>query len=114
MLCCAWSPDGRHLAAGGEDDLVALYSVADREVLAWGEAHGSWVSALAFDPWCAASSASWSRGGKDVKGDDLEFMVGLGQLQCCQVCMRSQGCGHHHCCQYERITVWAIKVIGRT
>ena len=53
LLCCAWSPDGRHLAAGGEDDLVALYSVADREPVAWGEAHGSWVSAVAFDPWCA-------------------------------------------------------------
>ena len=55
LLCCAWSPDGRHLAAGGEDDQVALYSVADRETVAWGEAHGSWVSALAFDPWRAPS-----------------------------------------------------------
>ena len=53
LLCCTWSPDGRYLAAGGEDDLVALYSVADRETVAWGEAHGSWVSAVAFDTWCA-------------------------------------------------------------
>jgi len=58
LLCCAWSPDGRHLAAGGEDDLVALYSVADRETVAWGEAHGSWVSAIAFDPWCATPGAN--------------------------------------------------------
>lgn len=31
-LCCCWSPDGRFVASGGEDDLVAMYSVQDRQV----------------------------------------------------------------------------------
>ena len=28
MLCCCWSPDGRYVAAGGEDDLLAVYGLA--------------------------------------------------------------------------------------
>lgn len=28
LHCCAWSPDGRYVAAGGEDDLVAIYGLA--------------------------------------------------------------------------------------
>ena len=51
LLCCAFSQDGRYLAAAGEDDLVSMYSVAEREVVAWGEGHSSWVTAVAFDPW---------------------------------------------------------------
>ena len=50
-LCCAWSPDGRWLAAGGEDDLVSLFSMEQQRMVAWGEGHTSWVSALSFDPW---------------------------------------------------------------
>ncbi len=52
MLAVCFSPDGRHVAVGGEDDLIALYSMEEGVVVAWGEGHASWVSALAFDPWC--------------------------------------------------------------
>jgi hypothetical protein len=31
-LCVCWSPDGRFVASGGEDDLVAMYSVPDKQV----------------------------------------------------------------------------------
>lgn len=31
-LCVCWSPDAVFVASGGEDDLVAVYSVADRQV----------------------------------------------------------------------------------
>ena len=51
LLCCAWSPDGRYVAAGGEDDLVSVYGLQERAVVACGEGHRSWVSAVAFDPW---------------------------------------------------------------
>jgi len=27
LHCCAWSPDGRYVAAGGEDDMLALYGL---------------------------------------------------------------------------------------
>lgn len=58
-LCVCWSPDAALLASGGEDDLVTVYSVADRQVVAFGEGHASWVSRVAFDPWlCTTSSSS--------------------------------------------------------
>jgi hypothetical protein len=25
LLCAAWSPDGKYIVAGGEDDLVTVY-----------------------------------------------------------------------------------------
>jgi WD repeat-containing protein 20 len=53
LLCCAWSPDGQFIAAGGEDDLVALYSLEARCCVAWGAGHHSWVAGVAFDTWCA-------------------------------------------------------------
>ena len=50
LLCCAWSPDGRLIAAGGEDDVVAVWNFEARGVVAHLEGHSSWVSAIAFDP----------------------------------------------------------------
>jgi WD40 repeat protein len=52
LTCCAWSGDGRYVAAGGEDDLVAVFGLSERCVVAWGEGLSSFVSAVAFDPRC--------------------------------------------------------------
>ncbi|XP_063079426.1 WD repeat-containing protein 20-like [Engraulis encrasicolus] len=49
LLCVCWSPDGRLVAAGGEDDLVTVWSLAERRVIARGHGHKSWVSVVAFD-----------------------------------------------------------------
>nr|GFB64308.1 hypothetical protein [Tanacetum cinerariifolium] len=46
LLCCAWSPDGKYILTGGEDDLVQVWSMEDRKVVAWGEGHNSWVSGV--------------------------------------------------------------------
>ena len=54
--CCAWSADGACVAAGGEDDLVTVFSVAEQRVVAWCEGHTSWVTAVRFDPWCVLSA----------------------------------------------------------
>mmetsp|Transcript_13525 Transcript_13525/g.40892 ORF Transcript_13525/g.40892 Transcript_13525/m.40892 type:complete len:461 (-) Transcript_13525:3788-5170(-) len=77
LCCCAWSPDGAWVAAGGEDDLVALYSLRDRAVVAWGGGHASWVSAVTFDPYV-------NRGGEH-RGEDLLRVVSGGQD--CQVAL---------------------------
>ena len=53
--CCAWSADGACVAAGGEDDLVTVFSAAEQRVVAWCEGHTSWVTAVRFDPWCVHS-----------------------------------------------------------
>ena len=38
--------DGKYILTGGEDDLVQVWSMEDRKVVAWGEGHNSWVSFL--------------------------------------------------------------------
>jgi hypothetical protein len=32
------------LLSGGEDDLVQVWSMDDRKIVAWGEGHNSWVT----------------------------------------------------------------------
>ena len=57
--CCAWSADGACVAAGGEDDLVTVYSVMEQRVVAWCEGHTSWVTAVCFDPWYVQVTCSF-------------------------------------------------------
>eukprot|EP00249_Psilotum_nudum_P023074 c28742_g1_i2 orf=634-2244(+) len=57
LLCCSWSPDGKYVLTGGEDDLVQVWSMEDRAVVAWGEGHNSWVSGVCFDPFGTTPSS---------------------------------------------------------
>jgi len=50
FLCVCWSPDGRYVVVGGEDDLVTVWSFHERRIVARGQGHRSWVSVVAFDP----------------------------------------------------------------
>jgi len=43
--------DGKYILTGGEDDLVQVWSMEDRKVVAWGEGHNSWVSCLVILSW---------------------------------------------------------------
>lgn len=49
LLCVAWSPDGKFIVVGGEDDLVTVWSFSEKRVVARGQGHKSWVSVVAFD-----------------------------------------------------------------
>lgn len=49
FLCVAWSPDGKYVATGGEDDLVSIFCPEERRLVARLEGHTSWVSAVAWD-----------------------------------------------------------------
>nr|CAB3267688.1 WD repeat-containing protein 20 [Phallusia mammillata] len=52
LLSCSWSPDGRYIVTGGEDDLVNVWSFCEKCVIARGYGHRSWVSEVSFDPFC--------------------------------------------------------------
>lgn len=41
--------DAKYILTGGEDDLVQVWSMEDRKVVAWGEGHNSWVRFLFYD-----------------------------------------------------------------
>lgn len=66
FLCVCWSPDGKFVVVGGEDDLVTVWSLHERCVVARGTGHRSWVSVVAFDPY--TSYSSWE--GADFSDDE--------------------------------------------
>ncbi|XP_062705455.1 WD repeat-containing protein 20 [Aedes albopictus] len=67
FLCVCWSPDGKYVVVGGEDDLVTVYSLLEQRVVARGQGHRSWVSVVAFDPY-TTSYSNWN--GDDYSDDD--------------------------------------------
>jgi len=69
FLCVCWSPDGKYIVVGGEDDLVTVYSFAERRVVARGQGHRSWVSVVAFDPYTTFSS--WDT--NDFSDDENQY-----------------------------------------
>lgn len=68
FLCVCWSPDGKYIVVGGEDDLVTVWSLNERRVVARGQGHRSWVSVVAFDPF-TTSYSNWD-GGPDFSDDE--------------------------------------------
>ena len=70
LLCVCWSPDGKYIAVGGEDDLVTLYSMAEKRVVIRGQGHKSWVSVVAFDQY--NMSYGELPDGLDFSGSDEE------------------------------------------
>ncbi len=59
LLCVCWSPDGRYVVTGGEDDFINVWSFVHRRVVARGEGHRSYVSAVAFDPYTTVLPESY-------------------------------------------------------
>lgn len=51
LICVCWSPDGNYIVTGGQDDLVTIWSFAERKIVARCQGHSSWVTGVAFDPW---------------------------------------------------------------
>lgn len=57
LLCVCWSPDGQLVVAGGEDDLVTVWSFVQRRIIARGQGHRSWITVVAFDPFTTSTAA---------------------------------------------------------
>eukprot|EP01102_Stenamoeba_stenopodia_P017164 TRINITY_DN6112_c0_g1_i2.p1 TRINITY_DN6112_c0_g1~~TRINITY_DN6112_c0_g1_i2.p1 ORF type:complete len:765 (+),score=148.67 TRINITY_DN6112_c0_g1_i2:216-2510(+) len=56
LLCVTWSPDDKYLIAGGEDDLITVWSFKERKTICRGEGHKSWVSSIVFDKYWVKSA----------------------------------------------------------
>jgi len=76
LLCVCWSPDGKYIVLGGEDDLVTVYSFHERRVVVRGQGHKSWVSVVSFDVYNLAYDALPD--GLDFSGSDDEMSCGAG------------------------------------
>lgn len=72
FLCVCWSPDGKYVVVGGEDDLVTVWSFSERRVVARGEGHKSWVSVVAFDPYVVSFTDPDEEGVEDDEKDRTE------------------------------------------
>ncbi|KAL9070958.1 MAG: hypothetical protein Q9157_005635 [Trypethelium eluteriae] len=78
LACVAWSPDGRYVVTGGQDDLVSIWSLADRALVARCQGHNSWVTAVAFDPWrCDERNYRFGSVGEDCRLLLWDFAVGM-------------------------------------
>ncbi|RDW75178.1 catabolite repression protein-like protein creC [Coleophoma cylindrospora] len=78
FICVCWSPDGKYVLTGGQDDLVSIWSVSERVIVARCQGHHSWVTAVAFDPWrCDDRNYRFGSVGEDCRLLLWDFSVGM-------------------------------------
>ncbi|KAJ3269425.1 hypothetical protein HDV01_001423 [Terramyces sp. JEL0728] len=67
FTCATWSPDGRFVVAGSQDDLISIYAFKGR-LLARCQGHSSWPTAVAFDEWkCTDKHFRFASAGEDTR-----------------------------------------------
>ena len=77
-MCVCWSPDGRYIVTGGQDDLVSIWSLEESMLVARCQGHNSWVTAVAFDPWrCDERNYRIGSVGEDCRLLLWDFSVGM-------------------------------------
>ncbi|TFY82563.1 hypothetical protein EWM64_g1448 [Hericium alpestre] len=78
LTCVAWSPDGRFIITGGQDDLVNIYSPWEQRVIARCQGHSSFVSGVAFDDVrCDGRTYRFGSVGEDNKLILWDFSSGI-------------------------------------
>jgi len=78
FICVCWSPDGKYVLTGGQDDLVTIWSLAEASIVARCQGHQSWVTAVCFDPWrCDDRSYRFGSVGEDARLLLWDFSVGM-------------------------------------
>ncbi|KAJ6442048.1 catabolite repression protein creC [Purpureocillium lavendulum] len=78
LTCVCWTPDGKYVLTGGQDDLISIWSLADSGLVVRCQGHQSWVSALAFDPWrCDDRNYRFGSVGEDGRLCLWDFGVGM-------------------------------------
>lgn len=92
LTCVSWSPDGKYVLTGGQDDLVCIWSVgvvaADgidggegsrrKGLVARCQGHMSWVTGVAWDLWrCDGRNYRFGSVGEDGRLLLWDFSVGM-------------------------------------
>ncbi|KAI1002090.1 putative catabolite repression protein [Podosphaera aphanis] len=78
FICVCWSPDGKYVLTGGQDDLVSIWSIAESRIVARCQGHHSWVTAVCFDPWrCDNLNYRFGSVGEDCRLLLWDFSVGM-------------------------------------
>lgn len=77
LICVCWSPNGKYIVTGGQDDLVTIWSLAERRIVARCPGHQSWITCVAFDPWrCDERNYRFGSVGEDRRLLLWDFNVG--------------------------------------
>ncbi|KAI1259448.1 WD40-repeat-containing domain protein [Xylariaceae sp. FL1019] len=78
FTCVCWSPDGRYVLTGSQDDLISIWCPHDNALIARCQGHQSWVTSVAFDPWrCDMKNYRFGSVGEDCRLCLWDFNVGM-------------------------------------
>ncbi|SZF01766.1 unnamed protein product [Blumeria hordei] len=78
LICVCWSPDGKYVLTGGQDDLVSIWSIVDFKIVARCQGHHSWVTSVCFDSWrCDDLNYRFGSVGEDCRLLLWDFSVGM-------------------------------------
>ncbi|KAG2181848.1 hypothetical protein INT44_008664 [Umbelopsis vinacea] len=76
LTCVAWSPDGRYILTGGQDDLVTIWAFREQRIVARCQGHSSWVTSVSFDSYrCDENVYRFGSVGEDAKLILWDFSV---------------------------------------
>ncbi|AEO64061.1 uncharacterized protein THITE_123498 [Thermothielavioides terrestris NRRL 8126] len=79
LTCVCWSPDGKYVVTGGQDDLISIWCPSESPALiARCQGHHSWVTSVAFDRWrCDDRNYRFGSVGEDRRICLWDFSVGM-------------------------------------
>ncbi|KAI0483509.1 WD40-repeat-containing domain protein [Xylaria cf. heliscus] len=78
FTCVCWSPDGKYVLTGGQDDLISIWYPQETALVARCQGHQSWVTSVAFDPWrCDEKNYRFGSVGEDCRLCLWDFNVGM-------------------------------------
>jgi WD40 repeat protein len=78
FTCVCWSPDGKYVLTGGQDDLISIWYPQETALIARCQGHQSWVTSVAFDPWrCDEKNYRFGSVGEDCRLCLWDFNVGM-------------------------------------
>ncbi|KAI9469659.1 MAG: WD40-repeat-containing domain protein [Benjaminiella poitrasii] len=76
LFCVVWSPDGKYILTGGQDDLVTIWDFKEQRIVARCQGHKSWVRGVAFDSWrCDENVYRFASVGEDARLILWDFSV---------------------------------------